>query len=148
MERPRHILLVDDDALILEVLKTHFEHEGYRVSLADNCREAMEKLRLIEPVDLVVLDYLMPEGLGTDLLESIAEDRSLQRPRVIVSSSLLQSAETAWETRLKRLPAISQSLIRGYVHKPYTLERMDNTIEEILNERWSGDYRPTPSEAA
>jgi hypothetical protein len=34
------------------------------------------------------------------------------------------------------------------VHKPYTLERMDTTVEKILNERWSGDYRSSPSEAA
>jgi CheY-like chemotaxis protein len=139
MEHP-HILLVDDDVYVSESLKTYLELLGYRVTVAYGCRQAEAKLRAQDKVDLVILDYLMPDGSGTDLLQSVGDDKSMQRPPVIMSSGILDSKTPIWEKLRQRLPAEAQSLIQAYVNKPYTLDAMDVALHEVLG----GDYIPGP----
>lgn len=148
---PNHILLVDDDILGSQALKDHFEAQGYRVTMADGCREALEVLRGSAKVDLMILDYLMPDGRGTDLLHSMAEEKTLQRPPVVISSSFIDAGSPSWEAVRKRLPAVSQSLIQAYVNKPYPFENMDTVVSLIFgaseepshpNEMRSGDFKP------
>ncbi|HZU52273.1 MAG TPA: sigma-54 dependent transcriptional regulator [Holophagaceae bacterium] len=64
--RPR-VLVVDDEEGIRFALKSFLEAKGYAVSLADSCGEA-EKIFRTTPVDLVVLDYSLPDGDGVELL--------------------------------------------------------------------------------
>ena len=58
------ILFADDDPAMREMVSQVFESAGYRIRLAANGQEALEKLRGSDP-DLVVLDYRMgnPDGL-------------------------------------------------------------------------------------
>jgi CheY-like chemotaxis protein len=139
MNKP-HILLVDDDVYIIETLKTYLEILGYRVTPAYGCKQAKEKLRTEEKVDLMILDYLMPDGSGTDLLQSLGDDTTLQKPPVIMSSGVMDPRNPIWEKLKTRLPVESQSLIQAYITKPYTLDAMDVALQEVLG----GDYIPGP----
>jgi CheY-like chemotaxis protein len=139
MNKP-HILLVDDDVFVIESLKTYLELQGYRVTPAYSFRQAVERLRLADRVDLMVLDYLMPDGSGTDLLRNVAEDQTMQRPPVIMSSGVIDPKAPLWEELRRKLPVESQSLIQAYVNKPYTLDAMDVALQEVLG----GDYIPSP----
>lgn len=60
------VLVVDDEEGIRFALKSFLETKGYAVSLADSCGEA-EKVFRTTPVDLVVLDYGLPDGDGVEL---------------------------------------------------------------------------------
>lgn len=62
MKEKRRILVADDDASILEVIKIMLEGEYYEVVTAENGREAIEKLD--DSFDLVILDVMMPECSG------------------------------------------------------------------------------------
>jgi DNA-binding NtrC family response regulator len=68
---PRTILIVDDDKLILATFKYAFEAQGYEVALAENGNAALRQLEQ-RPIDLVLLDILMPEKEG---LETLLEAR-------------------------------------------------------------------------
>lgn len=61
------VLVVDDEEGIRFALQSFLESRGYSVSTADSCAEA-EKVFRTTPVDLVVLDYALPDGDGVDLL--------------------------------------------------------------------------------
>jgi CheY-like chemotaxis protein len=139
MEKP-HILIVDDDVYVVETLTTYLEIRGCRVTPAYGFRQAVEKLGAKEKVDLMILDYLMPDGSGTDLLHFLGDDISLQRPPVIMSSGVLDPKAPIWEELRSRLPVASQALIQAYVSKPYTLDAIDVAVHEVLG----GDYIPEP----
>lgn len=57
------VLLVDDDPMILQLLKQLFKMDGYSVALAKNGLEAVDKAKEIKP-DIIVMDYMMPELNG------------------------------------------------------------------------------------
>lgn len=63
----KRILLVDDEEMILSVLKKALSERGYEVTTASNGREAMEAFNS-RGADLVVTDILMPEKGGLSLL--------------------------------------------------------------------------------
>lgn len=71
-----HILIVDDEADIRELLKYNLEKEGHSTDVAENGEEALEKIRFKQP-DLVILDVMMPKLDGIQTCEIIKEDPTL-----------------------------------------------------------------------
>ena len=71
-----HILVIDDEADIREGLEMLLGSEGYRVDLAQNAAEVLNRLES-RGYDLVLLDLMMPDRSGMDVLEEVrARDRS------------------------------------------------------------------------
>ncbi len=68
----RTLLFIDDHASILQMLKRRFEKLDYKVFTAINIREATVVLAK-EPVDLIVVDYMMPDASGLDFIQSHKE---------------------------------------------------------------------------
>jgi len=68
-----HILVVDDEPLIVDALRHLFEWRGLRVSTAANGLEALRQLSA-NPVDAVVTDITMPGYGGADLIAAIRRD--------------------------------------------------------------------------
>ena len=66
MEAAPTILVVDDDADIRDAMCLILEHNGYRATAASNGEEALRVLRAGRPVDLILLDMMMPvmDGWG------------------------------------------------------------------------------------
>ncbi len=71
MER-RRILIVDDEERMVRFIRLNLEHDGFLVSEAFNGRQAVQKLRDVNP-DLILLDVMMPDLDGFDVLEMIRE---------------------------------------------------------------------------
>ena len=80
------ILVVDDEWAIAEVLESLLSDEGYRVIIANNGRQALE--RLAEwPADLILLDFMMPVMDGRATLEAVRKDpKTVDIPVVLMSS--------------------------------------------------------------
>jgi two-component system, cell cycle response regulator len=81
------ILVVDDDLLNRIVLSTNLQEAGYSVQMAEDGRQALEMLSA-QPFDVVLLDLLMPEIDGYQVLEQMKANNTLRNIPVIIVSSL------------------------------------------------------------
>lgn len=152
--RTHSILIADDDALTSYALKDHLEQLGYHVTVAENGGQAREALGAPEKVDLMILDYRLPDGQGTELLLALGRESMPHKPRVIISSGLLDAGGASWDALRPRLPENARRLIAACVNKPYTFDSMDAVVNLILsaeerreahpNEILSGDYEALP----
>ncbi len=86
-DRPIHILAVDDNRMSRLKLARTLEGGGYSVSQADGGRTALDMLRS-GAFDLVLLDILMPEVDGFQVLREMKNDADLRNIPVIVISGL------------------------------------------------------------
>jgi len=81
------ILVVDDNEINRDVLSRRLVRQGFTPISAQNGREALERLRA-EPFDLVLLDILMPEMNGYQVLDELKRDPVLRHVPVIMISAL------------------------------------------------------------
>ena len=81
------MLVVDDNASSRTLLAASLEEQGYTVEMAENGRQALEMLH-VQSFDVVLLDLLMPEMDGFQVLERMKADSALQHiPVIIISAS-------------------------------------------------------------
>ena len=85
--KQRRLLIADDDGMNREILAERLECEGYRVETVGDGREALDKLRS-EKFDLVLLDLVMPEIEGDEVLKAMKADPELKEIPVIMISGL------------------------------------------------------------
>jgi two-component system phosphate regulon response regulator OmpR len=71
-----HLLVVDDDQRLRDLLRRFLEREGFRVTVAGDATEARHMLRLMA-FDLIVLDVMMPGESGLALTEAIRRERDV-----------------------------------------------------------------------
>ena len=71
--RPKRILVVDDEPDICSALHMCLEHAGYHVTTAGNGRAALEQVAAARP-DLILLDVMMPEVDGFEVLKRLRAD--------------------------------------------------------------------------
>ncbi len=114
------ILIVEDDPAILEALAEKLGLEGYRVILAADGEAARERLA-DEPVDLVLLDLMLPRLDGLSVLRWLRK-RSPALPVLIVS------ARGREEEKVEGLRAGADD----YLAKPFGLEELMARIEALL----------------
>ncbi|WP_410771207.1 response regulator transcription factor [Fontibacillus sp. BL9] len=80
---PHKILLVEDDASIVEMLAGYLKKEGYAVVSADNGEDGVARFRS-EPFDLLVVDIMMPKLDGIEVIKIVRETSSV--PILIMSA--------------------------------------------------------------
>jgi len=71
-----HLLVVDDDPRLRDLLRRFLEREGFRVTAAKDAAEARHMLRVMH-FDLIVLDVMMPGESGLALTEAIRRERDV-----------------------------------------------------------------------
>src|SRR5512139_3553030 len=87
MSAPAKILVVDDTEMNRDMLSTLVQADGHKASIAENGRIGLELIKT-EPFDLVLLDVMMPEINGYQVLEQLTADPDLRAIPVIVLSAL------------------------------------------------------------
>ena len=84
-QEPAHILVVDDDDRIRDLLKRYLTREAYRVTSApgaEHARKLMESMQF----DLAILDIMMPGESGLSLLKSMREGRNRDTPVILLTA--------------------------------------------------------------
>ena len=121
-----HILIIDDNPSTVNVLKNALERAGFRITTADSWETVEEKVklgyRLKDPFDLVVLDLMIPERSGFDILRSL-QMILVPMPPVIVLSAI---------TDVKKKVEARDLGVSKYLTKPTTPERLIRTIRDVL----------------
>ncbi|MGB9839049.1 response regulator [Thermovenabulum sp.] len=120
-ENQKNILFVDDDKIILSILKSRYKSKGFNVFTASDGTEALD---IIENnnIDLVVTDYYLKLMNGDELIKRIKEKYS-KLPVIVLSSQ-------------KNEDYIKRTLDLGaddYVVKPFSPVELDSRIKKLLN---------------
>lgn len=118
MHEGGHILVVDDDADVREVLRLFLEGRGFRVREAENGADALDALARERP-SLILLDMMMPVMSGPELLERMRPDPELASIPVLLV--------TAWPGQVAGTPGIA-----GVISKPVDIRELAARIEEHL----------------
>ena len=87
-----HLLIVEDDSLLSEVLSRQFETSGYQVSTVTNAAAARRVLASNQ-INLILLDIKLPNMNGFDFLDELKRDDRLKNIPVIIISNLGQKEE-------------------------------------------------------
>ena len=114
------ILCVEDEAQVLENNRKAFEDNGYAVLTAQSLAEAREQLAGYSP-DAIVLDIMLPDGLGLDLLEEIRR-QGLKTP-VILLAAWGKPSDVARGLRLGA---------NDYLSKPFDYEVLMARVEAMF----------------
>jgi two-component system phosphate regulon response regulator OmpR len=114
-----HLLLVDDDRRIRDLLSRFLAAEGFRVTTADNAAEARAKLTGLK-FDLLILDVMMPGETGFDLAKSIRASSPVP--------ILMLTARDEKEMRIEGLEIGADD----YVAKPFEPRELSLRISSIL----------------
>ena len=116
-----HILIVDDDKRILELINDYLIKNNFRVSTANNSLKAREKIENIE-FDLIVLDIMMPGESGLRLTDSLKKNN-------FKTPILLLSALGNPEDRIKGLEIGAND----YLTKPFEPKELLLRIKNLIH---------------
>ena len=117
---PINVLVVDDEAVLAEMVSMALRYEGWNIATAGDGAAALESARSQRP-DVVVLDVMLPDMSGLDVLRKLRE----QNPQLPV---LLLTAKDAVEDRIAGLTAGGDD----YVTKPFSLEEVVLRLRALL----------------
>ncbi len=119
----KKIMTVDDEENICFLIKELLENEGFKVVTATSGKSALQKLKK-ENVDLVILDFFMPDMSGRDVAEEIRKDKTLKDLKIVFLTVAQYGKEGYQE--LKRLNVLD------YIHKPFDNQDLIARIKKIL----------------
>jgi CheY-like chemotaxis protein len=123
------LLLVDDELGMVESLSFLLEREGYRVVSAANGRDGLQRLREA-PVDLVIVDVMMPILGGMDMLRMMrATPEHASTPAVLISAAPERVSPSPDERRSDAAPA---PLYQVFLRKPFDLADLLSTVERFV----------------
>jgi two-component system OmpR family response regulator len=117
---PINVLVVDDEPVLAEMVSMALRYEGWNIATAGDGAAALESARSQRP-DVVVLDVMLPDMSGLDVLRKLREES----PQLPV---LLLTAKDAVEDRIAGLTAGGDD----YVTKPFSLEEVVLRLRALL----------------
>ena len=117
-----HILIVDDDDRIRNLLKDYLSENSYIVSTAENADQAKERLEYIK-FDIIILDVMMPGQNGYELTKEIKKQ--------IKVPIILLTAKGEVENRIKGLELGADD----YIGKPFEPKELLLRIKNIINKK-------------
>ena len=122
-KKGKRILLVDDDAEIVESLRLALESNGYTVLIARDGNQGLALSERENP-DLVILDMMMPKRSGFLVLEKMRRTRETPL-RVIMITANEGSRHKAYAEMLG---------VDDYVRKPFPMDRLIQSVQRLLGD--------------
>jgi len=128
-EQKPKILAVDDENDLLLIVKTALSNEGFFVITATNGYDALALAEDEQP-DLIILDIMMPEMSGFEVLQALRQNEATERIPVIMLTGL--------SDREKIRDALSSG-IDYYIVKPFQLDDLVSKVKLAISD--SQDFR-------
>ena len=119
----RKILTCDDEKHIVRLIQVNLERQGYEVITAYNGAECLEKVKEDRP-DLIVLDVMMPEMTGFEVLDVLKKDPETENIPVIMLTARAQDSDVlrGW-----------QSGVECYLTKPFNPMELIAFVKRIFS---------------
>ncbi len=119
--RTPSVLAIDDDANILDIIKTYLEAEGFTVQAQTDPQQGVAWYeQRWRDVDLVLLDYIMPEMDGGKVFERVKQVNPNARVLLLTACD---------DVVAKKL---FQEGLRGYIQKPFYLNQLVREIRDTI----------------
>ena len=125
---PPHVLVVEDDADLREVIALGLEQEGHAVQAAENGLAAFVALAFRPWPDAIVVNLHMPVVSGAEFIQVVRDDPALASLPVIVVSGA-------------RVPLEVRQAADAVISKPFEIDTLSSTIASLV-------ARPSPSATA
>ena len=118
----KHILIIEDEKDIADLLQFNLENHRYSVSVSTNGEDGIEKARKEQP-NLVLLDLMLPGIHGLDVCKILKSEKKLQNTSIVMLTALGQE-----EDIVKGL----ESGADDYIPKPFSFEILLARIKSVL----------------
>jgi DNA-binding response OmpR family regulator len=115
----RRILVVDDEERMVRFIRLNLEHDGFQVSEAFNGKQAVQRLRDVNP-DLILLDIMMPDLDGFEVLEMVREISNVP--------VIMLTAKGEEDDRVRGLEKGADD----YVTKPFSPRELVSRVRAVL----------------
>jgi CheY-like chemotaxis protein len=125
----KRVLVVDDDTAVRRLVRTVLIREGYKVDEAYGGRQALEKIAW-DGYDAIVLDLMMPEISGFDVLSAISQVRPNSKSVVVISAAVPLAISQA-----------DSPVVRATLQKPFEIFDLVAAVRSCSN----GDEPPPAS---
>jgi DNA-binding response OmpR family regulator len=119
--KAKRILLVDDDAEIIETMRYTLETKGYEILVARDGNQGLAMAEREDP-DLVILDMMMPKRSGFLVLEKLRRTRPVPL-RIIMITANEGSRHKAYAEMLG---------VDDYIRKPFAMDRLLASVDRLL----------------
>ena len=121
-DKPK-ILIIDDEADLLETMRYRLESAGFDVITAQDGSSGIDKAKEAKP-DLIILDIMMPGIDGFETLKKLKEASSTKKIPTVISSC--GKEEESWAKKSLGLGA------SGYIVKPFEAESLLFTVKKLI----------------
>lgn len=115
--KPR-ILLVEDEPWVRKPITIYLTRQDYQVVEAGSGKEAIQKLA--NPPDLMILDMLLPDMTGLEVLKRCPQENL--PPRIIFMSGYTQGS----------FPSLPDTLTFTFLKKPFEMKTLVSAVEDLL----------------
>ena len=122
------VLVVDDTPSLLDLVREVLEEDGYRVVTCLQSRDALTLARACQP-DAVMLDIVMPEVSGWDVLAELRADEQFTRTPVIICTAYVAEALG----RLAEIQGAGRDRHVGFLPKPFDVEELLEVVGSVTD---------------
>ena len=119
----KHILLVEDDPFLIDIYTTKLKEVGYSLDVASDGEMALKKIREQKP-DLMILDIVLPQLDGWEILRQIKADKNLKNLKIVVLSNLGQKEEVE--------KGVELGAVKYLIKAHYTPTQVVEEIKKVL----------------
>ncbi len=122
MAKPTHVLVVEDEPALADLLKYNLEKEGYRVSVANDGEEALVVADESAP-DLVVLDWMLPKAPGIEVCRRLRARQDTRNTPIV-----MLTARTEEGDRIRGLDVGADD----YLTKPFSMNELLARLRAVM----------------
>lgn len=123
MSNKKHILCIEDEAEMIELMRLVLEREGFEVTGAMGGEQGLKAMRQEKP-DLILLDLMMPGIDGWEVYRQMRADKELTEIPVIIVTAKAQSID--------KVLGLQVAKVADYITKPFGPKELIGSIERVL----------------
>ncbi len=123
MNQKKHILCIEDEPEMIELMRLVLEREGFDVTGAVGGEQGLKAMRVRRP-DLILLDLMMPGIDGWEVYRQMRADKDLMDIPVVIVTAKAQSID--------KVLGLQVAKVADYITKPFGPKDLTNSIAKVF----------------